>query len=139
MLNYTLFKTQKANYLQKSEQIDRVFSGLCQCQYARFLNYELVEEIERYVFVVSKNEDVQYFKGIFQKVYGLFEINILYNMQIHRIQPAEVVLAIIFYLDKEQKDCVTQLGTQFMKDHGDQWGADFDLVVNVSEKIIENV
>jgi len=48
LFNYTQFKTKKNAYLNRTEQIDRVMSGLSKCAYARFLDFDIVSEVEQF-------------------------------------------------------------------------------------------
>ena len=136
--NFSLYKAQKQTYLQKAETFDRIFSGLVKVNYARFLSYDVVAQMEEHVYGLAEG-DLDYVKEIFQKVYGLFELNMLYNMQVHRLQPAEVVIAIMFHLDVQQKDIIIKIVEQVLKCYGDQLDLVFDTVSKVGENIIDSI
>lgn len=83
-------------------------SGLTKCSYARYLNYVITEDVEQFALEClqkhgNPKEDIDFVKQLFEKAYGLFETNVLYNMQVHTIQPAEIVIAILFHLDVDQR------------------------------------
>lgn len=107
-VRYSAFKQDRDSYLQRCFNIDRVMSGLTKCSYARFLNYVITEDVEQFALEFlqkhgNPKEDIDFVKQLFEKAYGLFETNVLYNMQVHTIQPAEIVIAILFYLDVDQR------------------------------------
>ena len=65
-------------------------SGQTKCTYARFLNYVITEDVEQFALEYlerhnNPQEDVDFVKQLFERAYGLFETNVMYNMQIHTI------------------------------------------------------
>lgn len=134
---YQSFKQNKASIMGKTEEMDRIMSGLIKCKYARGVDYDAVKQVELFCYErTTLDEDKKYLSNIFNRVDRLYVHNMLYNMHCHRLQPNEVVMAIVFSLDKDEKEFLTNIGHAMLKPYGCKFDEKLDTLVSVSGKIL---